>query len=157
MSKKLWTEKYPSRKFNQLSRASASILPSNKGISKLTYTLKGVASLDRLLVQDALAVASIRRRIWVKLSIISFLCRSRASSSSDLIGSLAPSFLFSFAMGGSLGRREWLSETSSRLNSLYPDLVGDMHWETIKENISMIPLIWDYVRMKWNSRYKIIT
>jgi hypothetical protein len=43
LSKKLWTEKYPSNRFNHLSIASESISPSNNGISKFTYTLKGVA------------------------------------------------------------------------------------------------------------------
>jgi hypothetical protein len=40
---KLWTEKYPLRKFNHLSKTSTSISPSNNGISKFNCTLKGVA------------------------------------------------------------------------------------------------------------------
>jgi hypothetical protein len=45
------------------------------------------------------------------------------------MGSSAPSFLFSSTMGGRLGWKEWLSsrETSSIPNSLYPELIGDMH------------------------------
>jgi hypothetical protein len=74
LSEKLWTEKYPSRRFKHLSTTFASIGPSNDGISKLTYSLKGVAwPLD----EDASHVRS-RRRI-MKLSIILFLCRARDS------------------------------------------------------------------------------
>ena len=135
MSEKLWTEKYPSRTFNQLSRASASILPSNKGISKLTCTLKGGASRKQLLIEYALDAARIRRNIWVKLSIISFLYRSRPSSSNELIGYPAPLSLFSSAMGGHLGWWEWSSETSPRPKSLYLDLVEDMRRDTIKEQL----------------------
>ena len=100
---KIVDREYPSRTFNQLYRASASIFPSNKGISKLTCTLNGFASSNWQLVEDALVVAGIRRRFWEKLSIIPFLCRSRDSSSSDLIGSTAPSSLFSSSMGGVWG------------------------------------------------------
>jgi hypothetical protein len=65
----------------------ASIIPSNNGISKFTCTLKGVAwPLD----EDASPVGS-HRRIYAKLSIISFLCRARASSRIFLKGSPAPS------------------------------------------------------------------
>jgi len=47
LSKKLWTKKYPSRRFNHLSMASAFIWTSNIGISKLICTLKGtVPSLE---------------------------------------------------------------------------------------------------------------
>jgi hypothetical protein len=45
LSKKSWAEKHPLRRFNRLSTTSASISPSNNGISKFTYTLKGVAWL----------------------------------------------------------------------------------------------------------------
>jgi len=38
--------------------------------------------------------------IWEKISIISFLYRSRASSRNNLIRSIAPSYLFSSSMGG---------------------------------------------------------
>jgi hypothetical protein len=41
--KKLWTEKYPSSRFNHLSTTYASIRTSNIGISNLIFTLKGVA------------------------------------------------------------------------------------------------------------------
>jgi hypothetical protein len=45
--KKLWIEKYPSSRFNHLSTTSASISPSNNGVSKFTWILKGVAwSID---------------------------------------------------------------------------------------------------------------
>jgi hypothetical protein len=43
LSEKLWTENYPSGRFNHLSTSSASISPSNNGISKFICTLKGVA------------------------------------------------------------------------------------------------------------------
>ena len=43
LSEKLWTKKYPSRRFNHLSMASAFIWTSNIGISKLICTLKGTA------------------------------------------------------------------------------------------------------------------
>jgi hypothetical protein len=127
LSEKLWTEKYPSSRFNHLSTTSASISPSNNGISKFTCTLKGVAwPLD----EDASPVGS-RRRICVKLSIISFLCHARASSSNILIGSPAPSSFFSSPMGCCRARRDRSCNGSigSSPNFLYPDLVGDMHEE----------------------------
>jgi hypothetical protein len=78
-----------------------------------------------------------------KISIIMFLCHMRASSSNNIIGSLAPSSLFSSAMGGHQGRRGWSCKgsNSSSPNSLYPDLVGSMHKETDKDKIALIPLI----------------
>jgi hypothetical protein len=92
---KLWTKKYPSSRFNHLSTTSASINPSNNGISKFTCTLKGVSwPLD----EDASPVGS-RRRIYVKLSIISFLYRTRDSLRNILIGSSAPPYFFSPPMG----------------------------------------------------------
>jgi hypothetical protein len=95
LSEKLWTKKYPLRRFNHLSTTSASISPSNNGISKFTCTLKGVAwPLD----EDASPVGN-RQRICAKLSIILFLCRARASSSNILKGSPAPSSFFSSPMG----------------------------------------------------------
>ena len=86
------------------------------------------APSDWNIEEDASPVGS-RRRICAKLSIISFLCCVRASSINSLKGSPVPSSFFSPAMGGRLGVRELLSsrETSSRPNSLYSDLVGDMH------------------------------
>jgi hypothetical protein len=62
-------------------------------------------------------------------AIISSLCHVRACSSNRLIGSSAPSFLFSSAIEGFLGVRERFSsrETSSRPNLIYSDLIGDMH------------------------------
>jgi hypothetical protein len=95
LSKKLWNKKYPSSRFNHLSTTSASISPSNNGISKFTYTLKGVAwPLD----EDASLMGN-HRRIYAKLSIILFLCRVRDSSSNILIGSRTPSSFFSSPMG----------------------------------------------------------
>ena len=123
--KNLWTEKYPSSRFNHLSIASASIWPSNIGISKFICTWKGGApSLE----EDVLPVGS-HQRICVKISIISFLCCVRDSSRNILKGSLVLSSFFSPSMEIFLGVREQFSsrETSSRPNSLYPDLVGDMH------------------------------
>jgi hypothetical protein len=94
LSEKLWTEKYPLRRLKHLSTTFASIGPSNNGISKFTYTLKGVAwPLD----EDASPVAS-RQRIYTNFSIILFLCRARDSSSNILIGSPAPSSFFSSPM-----------------------------------------------------------
>jgi hypothetical protein len=122
---KLWTEKYPSSRFNHLSMTSASILPSNIEISKFIYTLKGEVPPFE---EDASPIGS-HRRICTKLSIISFLYCVRASSINNLKGSLVLSSFFSPTMGGHLGVQELLSsrETSSRPNSLYSDLVGDMN------------------------------
>jgi hypothetical protein len=126
-SEKLWTKKYPSSRFNHLSTTSASISPSNNGISKFTCTLKGVAwPLD----EDASPVGS-HRRICAKFSIISFLCRVRDSSSNILIGSPAPSYFFSspWVFVG-LGMTDLANDLiGSSPNFLYPDLVGDMHKE----------------------------
>jgi hypothetical protein len=124
---KLWTEKYPSSRFNHLSTTSTSISSSNNGISKFTCTLKGVAwPLD----EDASPVGS-RRRIYAKLSIILFLCRVRASSSNILIGYPSPSSFFSSAMGCFRARHDQYCNGSidSSPNLLYPDLVRDMHEE----------------------------
>jgi hypothetical protein len=55
LSKKLWTKKYSFRRFNHLSTTSASILPSNMGISKFIYTLKGAAPT---LKEDAFPIGS---------------------------------------------------------------------------------------------------
>jgi hypothetical protein len=127
LSKNLWTEKYPLRKFNHLSTTSASISPSNNGISIFTCILKGVAwSLD----EDASPLSS-RQRICTKLSIILFLCRARASSSNILIGSPAPSYLFLSIIGCCRDRRDQSCNGSigSSPNFLHPDLVEDMHEE----------------------------
>jgi hypothetical protein len=125
--KKLWTEKYPSSKFNHLSTASTYISPSNNGILKFTCTLKGVAWL---LDGDASPMGS-RRRICAKLSIISFLCHMRDSSANILIGSPTPSSFFSSLMGFCQARRSRSCNGLIGLSSnfLYPDLVGDMHEE----------------------------
>jgi hypothetical protein len=80
LSKKLWIEKYPLSRFNHFSTASASINPSNNGISKFNYTLKGV---EWPLDEDASPVG-ILPRICAKLSIISFICHARDSSSNIL-------------------------------------------------------------------------
>jgi hypothetical protein len=45
LSEKLLTENYPLRRFIHLSTTYASINPSNNGISKFTFTLKGVTWL----------------------------------------------------------------------------------------------------------------
>jgi hypothetical protein len=127
LSEKLWNEKYPSSRLNHLSTTFASISPSNNGISKFTYTLKGVAwPLD----VDASPVGS-SRRICAKLSIIMFICRARDSSSNILKGSLAPSYFFSSPMSYCRDRRDRSCKglTGSSPNFLYPDLVGDMHEE----------------------------
>jgi hypothetical protein len=124
---KLWTKKYPLSRFNYLSTTSTSISPLNNGVSKFTCTLKGVAwPLD----EDVSPVGN-DQRICAKLSNISFLCRARASSSNILKGSHVPSSLFSSPMSCC---RAWhgrfcKDSTSSSPNSLYPNLVGDMHEE----------------------------
>ena len=122
---KLWTEKYPSSRFNHLSIAFASIWPSNIGILKFIYTLKGATPPFE---EDASPVGS-RRRICAKLSIISFLYCVWVSSRNILKGSPVPSSFFSPAMRGRLGVWDLFSsrERSSRPNYLYFDLVGDMH------------------------------
>jgi hypothetical protein len=124
---KFWTEKYPSSRFNHLSTSSTSISPSKNGISKFTCTLKGVAWP---LGEDASPVGS-SRRIYTKLSIILFLFRARDSSSNNLIGSLAPSTLFSYPMGCFWARHNRSCNDLIGLspNFLYPDLVRDMHKE----------------------------
>jgi hypothetical protein len=123
--KKLWTEKYPSSRFNHLYTTYASIRYSNIGISKFICTLKGVVCPFE---EDESAVGSCQR-ICTKLSIISFLCCMRDSSINIFKGSHLPSSFFSPTMRGRLGVREILSsrETSSRPMSLYSNLVGEMH------------------------------
>jgi len=122
---KLWTEKYPSSRFNYFSTTSPSIWPSNIGISKFICTLKRAVPL---LEEDASPVGSCRR-ICEKLSIILFLYCMRSSSINRLKGSPILSSFFSPSMRDRLGVREIFSsrETSSRPKSLYSDLVGDMH------------------------------
>ena len=136
LSKKLWTEKYPSSRFNHLSITYASINPLNNGISKFTCTLKGVSwSLD----EDPSLVGS-RRRICAKLSIILFLCCARDSSSNNLKGHTAPLTFLSSPKSCCQDRcnRSCKGSTGSISNFLYPDLVGDMHEE---EYITLIPLV----------------
>jgi hypothetical protein len=67
----------------------------------------------------------------MKLSIILFLCRVRASSSNILIGYHAPSYLFSSPMDFC---RAWHGRSCNGSiglspNFLYPNLVRDMHEE----------------------------
>ena len=97
-------------------------------------------------------------KIWEKLFVISFLYRWRDSLRNESIGSPTLLSLFSSSMGSHFWWWEWSypSETSSRPNSLYPDLVGDMRWEKIKEHIDLIPLIHIYVRTKWKNWYRIM-
>ena len=75
-------------------RASLSIWPSNMGISKLTYTLKGEV-LPKWLFDEYVSV-SIRRhwRMWEKFSIISSLYHMRACSSNILIEYFLRHFYF---------------------------------------------------------------
>jgi hypothetical protein len=127
LSEKLWTEKYPSSRFNHLSTTSTSIIPSNNGISKFTCTLKGVAwPLD----ENASPMGN-RQRICAKLSIILFHCCVRDSSSNILIGSHASSSFFLSPMGFCWARRNLSCNglIGSSPNFLYPNLVGDMHEE----------------------------
>ena len=125
VSKKLWTEKYPLSRFNHLSTKSTSISPSNNGISKFTYTLKEVPWPPN---EDASPVGT-HRRICAKLSIISFIFHARDSLSNILIGSPAPSSLFSSPMGFCRARRDRYCNGSIGLipNFFYPYLLGDMH------------------------------
>jgi hypothetical protein len=95
LSEKLWTEKYPSSRFNHLSTTSASISPSNNGISKFTCTLKGVAwPLD----EDASPVGNLSKDLCevVHHFVPLFM---RDSSRNILIGSPTPSYFFSSPMG----------------------------------------------------------
>ena len=119
------------------------LYPSNKGILKLTCTLKGEVPQKWPLNEDAPVAINRNLRMWKKFSIISSLCRVRACSSNRLIGSSSSSILFSSAIEGFLGVRERLSsrETSSRPNLLYSDLVGDMHRKNDQEQPALIPLI----------------
>jgi hypothetical protein len=137
---KLWTEKYPSSRFNHLSTTSASISPSNNGISKFTCTLKGVAwPLD----EDASPVG-IHRRICAKLSIISFLCHVRASSRNILKGSPAPSYLFSSPMGFCrLGMTDLATIDWFESQLLVPrSCRGHARRKINEEKTTLIPLIW---------------
>jgi hypothetical protein len=88
--KKLCIENQPSRRFNHLSTKSSFISPSNNGISKFDYTLKGVAWIP---YEDASPVGN-RRRICINLSIISFLFYARASLRNILKGPPASSSFF---------------------------------------------------------------
>jgi hypothetical protein len=127
LSEKLWAKKYPSSRFIHLSTASASISPSNNGISKFTCTLKGVAwPLD----EDVAPMGS-HWRIYANLSIISFLFRTRDSLRKILKGSPAPSsfFLSPIIFCRARHDRSCKGSTGSSPNFLYPDLVGDMHKE----------------------------
>jgi hypothetical protein len=54
--------------------ASASIYPSNMGISKLTCTLKGDVTPKWPLDENTTAVINRHSRMWEKFSIISSLC-----------------------------------------------------------------------------------
>ena len=67
--KKLWSQKYPSNRFNHLSMTSASIFPSNMGMLNLTCTLKGVVPPEWLLDEDVPSLGSCWM-IYAKLSII---------------------------------------------------------------------------------------
>jgi hypothetical protein len=128
---KLWTEKYPSSRFNHLSTTSTSISPSNNGISKFTCTLKGVAwPLD----EDASPVGSHRRicegshanvvHHFIPLSCKGFLEQHFKRISYSII------FLF-ISHGFFPGSARQILQQSIGLspNFLYPDLVGDMHEE----------------------------
>ena len=140
--------------FNHFSKASASIWPLNTGISKLTYTLNGSALPEWPLDVDTFDVVGNWQRIWEKLSIISFCCRMRASSNNNLIGSPTRSSLVSSAMCGRRARRgsSFRGSVNGMPNSLYPDLVRDMHREISKdEQTALIPLIRIYVGTKWNT------
>jgi hypothetical protein len=125
LSEKIWTKKYPSSRFNHLSTTSASISPSNNGISKFTYTLKRVAWLP----DEYVSLVGSHRRICEKFSIILFLCHARASLSNILKGSLAPSYLFSSPMicYRVLCGRSCKGLTGLSPNFLYVDLVENMH------------------------------
>jgi hypothetical protein len=127
LSKKLWTEKYPSSRFNHLSTTSAYISPSNNLISKFTCTSKGVAwPLD-----EYSSPMGSHRRICAKLSIILFLFHARDSLSNILIGYPAPSSFFSSPMGFFWVRHDRYCNglIGSIPNFLYLDLVEDMHEE----------------------------
>ena len=121
---------------------SASIWPSNVGISKLTCTLKGVAPPEWWLGEDVSLVGS-RLRIWENLSIVSLYFHMRYSLRNSLMRSPTPLSFFSFVIGVHQGQWGWSFKGSSSLipNSLYPDLNEDKHRKTNKVKIIMIPLI----------------
>jgi hypothetical protein len=92
---KLWTEKYPSSRFNHLSTDICVYLTFKyRNIKFYLYLEGGRTSVRRRCV----ALVGSRRRICVKLSIISFLCCMRIPQSNSLKGSPVPSYLFSPAM-----------------------------------------------------------
>jgi len=147
-----WNAKYPSNRFNHLSTTSACIWPSNMGMPKFTCTLKGVPPPEWPLDADEPPMGN-HWRIWAKLSIIAFLCFSRAPSTNILIGSPAPSSFFSSPMGGCRGLRGWSCKGSTRSSptSLYPDLVEDMQKRIEKAQTALIPLIWIYAGTQQNT------
>ena len=89
------------------------------------------------------------QRIWKILFIISSLYQARDSLGNNLIVSPTPSSFFSSTIWGC---QVWNDSVILRPNSLYPDLVGEMHGEISKEKTTLIPLIWIYLRMKWNKK-----
>jgi hypothetical protein len=139
LSKKLWTEKYPSRRFNHLSTTSASISPSNNGISKFTCTLKGVAwPLD----EDASPVGS-RRRIckivhhFIPLSCKGFLEQHFKRISCSIIFLFIPHGLLS---GSTRPILQWLDWFESQL--LVPrSCRGHARRKINEEKTALIPLI----------------
>jgi len=90
--------------------------------------LKRTIPLKKLLDEDA-SPTNTHRGIRKKLSIISFLFHSRDSSRNSLKGYIYPPSLFYSTIKGHQG---WKGQpckglASSSPNSLYFDLLGDMH------------------------------
>jgi hypothetical protein len=77
------------------------------------------------------------------LSIISFICRAKASLRNNLKESPTLSTLISSKMRGHRDRQghSYKGSTTSSPNSLFPEFVGDMHREIDKEQTALIPLI----------------
>ena len=131
LSKKSLTEKYSSIKLNHLFRASTSICPWNKWISKLTCTLKGVSPLKWLLNDPFSSMASVKGSGKIFYHLVPLSHKGFLKKYLDRISFFIISL---FLMGGILGHwgRSLSSSISSIPNSRYPNLVGNMHLETKK-------------------------
>jgi hypothetical protein len=71
---------------------------------KINLYLEGTIPPKWSLDEYSSTVVGNYQKIWEKLSIISSLCHARAPLKNNLIGSLAPSYLFSSTMGGHRGQ-----------------------------------------------------
>jgi len=127
-----------------------------EGIFTLCCNLVNLLLLDRrCLGQGCSGCSIILLTFWTNCEEAEF-CSMRYYLGTNVcnrwIESSAPSFFFSSAMGGFLGEQERLSfrETISRPNFLYSDLIGDMHWKTIKSSLLWYHWSWLFFRTKWS-------